>query len=105
MNLAIQDAVELGVALRERYAEDPRGRRLSAYSSNRLPAIWRTQEFSNWMLMLLHAGMSHAGGRTSDRSGESSEFAYRLRRARIEELIRSPRLSAWFAHAYAGVCP
>jgi p-hydroxybenzoate 3-monooxygenase len=95
MNLAIQDAVELGLALRERYTSDPGGKRLADYSGRRLPAIWRTQEFSNWMLTLLHAGMSQAG--------EPSEFAYRLRRARLLELIGNPPLSRWFAHTYAGV--
>jgi p-hydroxybenzoate 3-monooxygenase len=104
MNLAIQDAVELGLALRESYAGDPQGTRLADYSNKRLPAIWRTQEFSNWMLTLLHAGMSQPDSRAPNRrSGEPSEFAYRLRRARLRELISDPQLSAWFAHAYAGV--
>ena len=49
------------------------------------------------MLTLLHAGMSQ--------SGEPSEFAYRLRRARLLELIDNPSLSRWFAHTYAGVDP
>ena len=97
MNLAIQDAIELGLALRERYTADPGGKRLADYSDRRLPAIWRTQEFSNWMLTLLHAGMGQ--------SGAPSEFAYRLRRARLLELIGNPPLSRWFAHTYAGVDP
>jgi p-hydroxybenzoate 3-monooxygenase len=91
MNLAIQDALELGLALRERYVEDPRGKRLAGYSNKRLPAIWRTQEFSNWMLTLLHAGLSQPDGRMPDRRpDERSEFAYRLRRARLQELVRDP---------------
>jgi p-hydroxybenzoate 3-monooxygenase len=97
MNLAIQDALELGLALQERYTADPRGKRLAGYSDRRLAAVWRTQEFSNWMLTLLHAGMSQ--------SGEPSEFAYQLRRARLLELIGNPQLSRWFAHTYAGVDP
>jgi len=106
MNLAIQDALELGLALRERYADDPQGKRLADYSSKRLPAIWHTQEFSNWMLTLLHAGMSRPDSRAPHgRSGEPAEFAYRLRRARLQELVRDPQLGAWFAHAYAGVSP
>jgi len=106
MNLAIQDALELGSALRERYANDPPGNRLANYSHRRLPAIWRTQEFSNWMLTLLHAGMSQSHSSTPNRrSGEPSDFAYRLRRARLQELIANPQLSGWFAHPYAGVNP
>jgi p-hydroxybenzoate 3-monooxygenase len=58
MNLAIQDALELGHGLHERYGPDPAGTRLTSYSITRLPAIWRTQEFSNWMLTLLHASVS-----------------------------------------------
>jgi p-hydroxybenzoate 3-monooxygenase len=106
MNLAIQDALELGLALRERYANDPQGNCLADYSNRRLPAIWRTQEFSNWMLTLLHAGMSQSDSSAPNRrSGEPSEFAYRLRRARLQELITNPQLRGWFAHAYAGVDP
>ena len=91
MNLAIQDALELAAGLRERYDGDPAGTRLAGYSATRLPAIWRTQEFSNWMLSMLDAGL------------EPNEFGYRLRRARLEELIADQRLGRWFAHAYAGV--
>jgi p-hydroxybenzoate 3-monooxygenase len=105
MNLAIQDALELGLALRESYADDAQASRLADYSNRRLPAIWRTQEFSNWMLTLLHAGMSQPDTRAPRRSGDPSEFAYRLRRARLQELITNHQLRRWFAHAYAGVSP
>jgi p-hydroxybenzoate 3-monooxygenase len=106
MNLAILDALELGLALRERYTEDRRGKRLADYSNRRLPAIWRTQEFSNWMLMLLHASVDRSANTGSNRrSDEPSEFAYGLRRARLQELIGNPELSRWFAYAYAGVDP
>jgi p-hydroxybenzoate 3-monooxygenase len=36
--------------VRQRYTPDASGKRLADYSDRRLPAIWRTQEFSNWML-------------------------------------------------------
>jgi p-hydroxybenzoate 3-monooxygenase len=106
MNLAIQDALELGLALRARYTDDRDGERLADYSTRRLPVIWRTQEFSNWMLTLLHASLS--GSDTTDanpHSGGPSDFAYRLRRARLQELIGNPELTRWFAYAYAGVDP
>jgi p-hydroxybenzoate 3-monooxygenase len=106
MNLAIQDALELGYALQDRYRPDPAFRRLTSYSTTRLPAIWRTQEFSNWMLTLLHAGVSQSRHDTGGRqTAEASEFAYQLRRARLHELINNEQLSRWFAHAYAGVDP
>jgi p-hydroxybenzoate 3-monooxygenase len=106
MNLAIQDALELGCALRERYARPGDERRLTAYSATRLPAIWRMQEFSNWMLALLHAGASRSQAEAQDNPGnEPNDFAYELRRARLQELTHNLRLARWFAHAYAGVDP
>jgi FAD binding domain len=45
MNLAIQDAVELARGLIDLYGPGRDGRRLTAYSQRRLPAIWRTQAF------------------------------------------------------------
>ena len=102
MNLAIQDAVELGLGLRERYhhASD---RRLANYTASRLPSIWRTQEFSSWMLTLLHANFSRLSTSQPGPPNEPNDFGYRLRRARLQALIDDPNLSRWFAHAYAGV--
>jgi p-hydroxybenzoate 3-monooxygenase len=106
MNLAILDALELGLALRERYTEDPDGQRLADYSNRRLPAIWRAQEFSDWMLSLLEASLGQSDTTGPNRHhGNTSEFAYRLRRARLLELMGNPQLSRWFAHAYAGADP
>jgi p-hydroxybenzoate 3-monooxygenase len=96
MNLAIQDAIELAQGLTERY-QSSSGNRLERYSLTRLPAVWRTQEFSNWMLSLLHA---RVGSSTT-----SVEFAYRLRRARLDRLTDDPDFARWFAHAYAGADP
>jgi p-hydroxybenzoate 3-monooxygenase len=105
LNLAIQDALELGLGLRERYLNDS-DRRLADYTATRLPAIWRTQEFSNWMLTLLHANFSQVStGQPGppDKPDKPDDFGYRLRRARLQQLIDDPNLSRWFAHAYAGV--
>jgi p-hydroxybenzoate 3-monooxygenase len=99
MNLAIQDAVELALGLREKYGRD-RDQRLGNYTPSRLPAIWRTQQFSDWMLSLLHANVSQTAPGEPE---EPSDFAYRLRRARLQELINDPSLSRWFAYAFAGV--
>jgi len=99
MNLAIQDAIELGLGLKEKYRHE-RDRRLRDYTATRLPAIWRTQQFSNWMLSLLHASVSQPAPQEPE---GSRDFRYQLRRARLQELIDDPNLSRWFAHAYAGV--
>jgi p-hydroxybenzoate 3-monooxygenase len=100
MNLAIQDAIELGLGLSEKYRRDS-DRRLSDYSATRLPAIWRAQQFSDWMLSLLHASATTQSGPRAPH--ESRDFAYGLRRTRLQELIDNPHLSRWFAYAYAGV--
>jgi p-hydroxybenzoate 3-monooxygenase len=93
MNIAIQDAVELAHGLTERYGGG--GQRLASYSQTRLPQVWRHQEFSNLMLSLFNTGAaSGSAGR---------EFAYGLRRARLDLIVSDPRFSSWFAHAYAGV--
>ena len=99
MNLAIHDAVELGLGLQEKYRHGS-DRRLGSYTASRLPAIWRTQQFSDWMLSLLHASVSQPGPGEPE---EPSDFGYQLRRARLQELIDDPNLSRWFAYSYAGV--
>lgn len=98
MNLAIQDAVELAHGMRERFRGDRDGARLARYSATRLAATWRAQEFSDWMLGLLHAGASDGSA-----TEHSIDFAYRLRRARMDRLRSDAAFAHWFAHAYAGV--
>jgi p-hydroxybenzoate 3-monooxygenase len=90
MNIAIQDAVELAAGICERYGPDKDGTRLDRYSTTRLPAVWRQQEFSNLMLGLFGGGGDDA-------------FSYRLRRARLELIVNDPVFSHWFARAYVGV--
>jgi p-hydroxybenzoate 3-monooxygenase len=93
MNIAIQDAVELASGLTERYGEQNDGRRLASYTQERLPRVWRHQEFSNLMLSLFNAGAA----------GNSRDFSNGLRRARLDLIISDPQYSRWFARAYAGV--
>jgi p-hydroxybenzoate 3-monooxygenase len=96
MNLAIQDAVELAHGLIERFGPEADGARLEAYSATRLPAIWRAQAFSNWMLRLILAGSEEPvtdGGPT---------FGRGLRQGWISSLQHDRLLATWFAHAYAG---
>lgn len=98
MNLAIADALELAEGLIEWRAG--RLERLTRYSDTRLPAIWRTQEFSNWLLTL------YGGGVLSFHEGvpdPAATFAHRLHRAQVERLFTDPAFARWFAHGYAGV--
>jgi len=100
MNLAIQDAVELAQGLIERFGQSGDGDRLARYSETRLPAIWRTQAFSRWMLRLILAG--------SDESPDDSavgSFGAGLRQGWVSALQHDPTLARWFAHAYAGADP
>ena len=98
MNLAIQDALELSEGLIERF-RDGRPQRLGSYTNTRLPQVWRTQEFSSWMLSL------HCGGalELSRESPSGSGFGRRLHHAQIERLFADPPFARWFAHQYAGV--
>ena len=95
MNLALGDAVELAHALIERHGGD--GARAESYSATRLPVIWRTQAFSDWMLRVITA----PSGVGDDRDG----FGLGLREGWVSSLQHDPLLRRWFAHAYAGVDP
>ncbi len=107
MNLAVQDAIELAAGLCERFGRPGRAERLERYSATRLPAVWQAQEFSNWLLYLLHqelVGTEWPSSAEGDTAGRSS-FAYRLRRARLDRLFTDEQFARWFAYRYAGVDP
>ncbi|GLZ45440.1 4-hydroxybenzoate 3-monooxygenase [Actinomycetospora sp. NBRC 106375] len=95
MNLAIADALELAHGLVERHAGDPS--RVADYSATRLPAIWRTEAFSDWFLHIMCAPPRG--------DGERDGFGLGLREGWVSSLRRDPLLRRWFAHAYAGVDP
>lgn len=99
MNLAISDAVELAKGLIESCAHEGSDDRLSRYSDTRLPAIWRIQAFSRWMLRLILAGSDDA-----NLSGGPS-FGAGLRDGWISALQHDALLAKWFAYSYAGVDP
>jgi p-hydroxybenzoate 3-monooxygenase len=101
MNLAIQDAVEVARGLVDRFGPRQDERRLSRYSETRLPAIWRTQAFSNWMLRLILAGFGGGPLGSSDDTG----FSRGVRDGWVRSLQHDSLLARWFAHAYAGVDP
>jgi p-hydroxybenzoate 3-monooxygenase len=102
MNLAIADAVELAQGLIERFGPTGNGNgdRLDRYSETRLPAIWRTQAFSRWMLQLILAGSDDAVGESGGPS-----FGAGLRQGWVSALQHDAQLARWFAYSYAGVDP
>ena len=101
MNLAIADAVELAQGLIERFgAGAGDGDRLARYSETRLPAIWRIQAFSRWMLRLILAGSDDVVGQ-----GDDSSFGAGLRQGWVSALQHDAQLARWFAYSYAGVDP
>jgi p-hydroxybenzoate 3-monooxygenase len=89
MNLALQDADELVAGLLEHYQRHD-DRRLNAYSTTRLSAVWRAVEFSHWMLDLLLA--RPAEGR----------FREGLRQARLARLMAGGAFARYFARTYVG---
>lgn len=87
MNLALHDAEVLAEALTAYHrAGDETG--LAAYSETCLRRVWRAQEFSQWMVFMLH------------RSPEP--FLSRLGQARLEHLIASGSSAGYFAQNYVG---
>ncbi|GLV84632.1 4-hydroxybenzoate 3-monooxygenase [Streptomyces lavendulae subsp. lavendulae] len=92
-NLAVLEAEILAHALTRALAHgDPDA--LDGYSQQCLVHIWRAQEFSHWMIGLLHE--------TPD-SEDAHRFRERLRHARIAALRTSATQQHWFAENYVGV--
>jgi p-hydroxybenzoate 3-monooxygenase len=98
MNMAILDAIELASGLCERYGKSGSEDRLARFTSVRMPEIWRYQEFSNWMLGLLHARHALRG----DDSVAAEEFALGVRRGRLDRMINDPQFAGWFSQTFAG---
>ncbi|GLW52617.1 FAD-dependent monooxygenase [Kitasatospora phosalacinea] len=101
LNSAVADVVDLAGALLEALGDDGGGGddggdggALEGYQRRRLAAAWRTQEFSDGLLDLLHlpAGLPP----------EQREFALRLRLERIRRIARPGPEAAAFARAYVG---
>ena len=90
MNLALQDVDELVAALIDHYQAGD-DRRLDAYSATRLIAVWRTVEFSHWMLDLLLARPTEG------------RFREGLRDTRLERLMSGGLFAREFAINYVGL--
>ena len=67
---------------------------LARYSADCLPRIWRAQDFSAWMIALLH-------GPAGD--GDDAVFGRALQEARLESLRTSRAHQDFFAEQYVGV--
>ncbi|MGW6918712.1 4-hydroxybenzoate 3-monooxygenase [Kitasatospora sp. NPDC054939] len=92
-NLAVLEAELLARALIDDLRHGaPDG--LARYSAQCLAHIWRAQDFSRWMVRLLHAAPGPDG---------ESRFHDALRRSRLESLRTSRRCQDWFAENYVGV--
>ncbi|MER8187763.1 4-hydroxybenzoate 3-monooxygenase [Kitasatospora sp. NPDC094015] len=92
-NLAVLEAELLALALIDDLRHGtPEG--LEQYSARCLEHIWRAQEFSRWMVRLLHSDPGTDG---------SPPFHDRLRRSRLASLRTSRSCQDWFADHYVGV--
>ncbi|HLZ36482.1 MAG TPA: FAD-dependent monooxygenase [Mycobacteriales bacterium] len=69
-------------------------RPLARYSAECMPRIWRAQEFSHWMIDLLHGPSG---------SGEEALFLRALQRARLKSLQSSRSHQDFFAENYVGI--
>ena len=93
MNLALQDVAELTQGIIAVYRSGDRGR-LDAYSTIRLPEIWRAVEFSHWMLQVLLA----RGVGTAE-----AEVHEGLRSTRLARLVDGRAFAEDFAITYVGI--
>ncbi|GAA2805561.1 4-hydroxybenzoate 3-monooxygenase [Crossiella cryophila] len=92
-NLAIMAAEVLAGALAEALLHDDE-RGLAAYSRTCLPRIWRAQEFSHWMINLLHGPLG---------ADPAADFQRALCRARLDSLRDSRAHQDFFAENYVGI--
>ncbi|QBD82904.1 4-hydroxybenzoate 3-monooxygenase [Ktedonosporobacter rubrisoli] len=92
MNLGLADAAVFIHAVRAFY-ERQDDTFLAAYSQQCLPRIWRAQEFSHWMLSIIHPP-------APDRP--NATFMHQLQIAQIERLRRSRAAAESFAEDYVG---
>ncbi|MFF8413161.1 4-hydroxybenzoate 3-monooxygenase [Streptomyces omiyaensis] len=92
-NLAVLEAELLARALVDALVHgDPEG--TDRYSERCLAHIWRAQEFSHWMIRLLHERAD---------PGDAGLFRERLRHVRLASLRDSASRQDWFAEQYVGI--
>ena len=89
LNLAVNDVRLLATALQEHY-DGGSDALLDGYSDTALRRVWRAQEFSNYMTMLLHRL-------------DGDEFDEALQRARLDYVWRSQAAASSLAENYVGL--
>ncbi|MBV9312494.1 MAG: 4-hydroxybenzoate 3-monooxygenase [Pseudonocardia sp.] len=92
-NLAIMAAHTLATAMIDASNQGDQ-RALARYSSDCLSRIWRAQEFSHWLINLLHSPADNT---------EDAVFRRELQRARLTSLRNSQTYQDWFAENYVGI--
>ena len=95
MNLAIQDVGALADVLHDYYADDKNPAHLDRYSTQRLPMIWRAQEFSYSMLVMLHKPEA------SDPAERA--FLQKLNESKLAQLLTSETYKRDFSRNYVGI--
>ena len=88
-----EDVDELVQGIVAVYRTGDRGR-LDAYSSTRLPRVWRAVEFSHWMLQMLLAQPADTA---------AGQFHEGLRDARLTRLMEGGPFAQDFAVSYVGI--
>jgi len=92
-NLAVMEAETLAHALIA-YLRRDNEKPLARYSAECLPRVWRAQEFSHWMLNLLHGPPPYAA---------DADFLRALQRTRLDRLSSSRAHQEVFAESYIGI--
>lgn len=92
-NLALMEAEILAGALIAAHRERDTTA-LDRYSADCLPRIWRAQEFSHWLITLLHSPAGY---------DDEAVFQRALRDARLESLRISRAHQDFFAESYVGI--
>ena len=95
MNMAIQDAGVLAEVLNDYYRDAKNPVHLDRYSALRLPMIWRAQEFSYSMLVMLHKP------EVSDPA--EGAFLQKLNESKLAQLLSSETYKRDFARNYVGI--
>ncbi|WP_409495658.1 4-hydroxybenzoate 3-monooxygenase [Amycolatopsis sp. cmx-11-12] len=92
-NLALMEAEILASALIAAHDEHDTTA-LDRYSAECLPRIWRAQEFSHWLITLLHSPAGY---------DDEAVFQRALRDTRLESLRTSRAHQDFFAESYVGI--
>jgi p-hydroxybenzoate 3-monooxygenase len=93
MNLAIADAAELDAVLQRYHASGGDEEVLAGYTDRRVPDIWKAQDFSRYLIELIH---------TFDPALPESAFRQKLQQSRLWQLKHSSTYARNFAESFIG---